>query len=83
MKFVKVKEDPSHATDFNFLTNMIYNFYMLQPLGEGRRGDYISFSCTCPEYSKRRACHHSQAKGMKDGLVQIPVDRSFQNVGKK
>ncbi len=50
---------------------------------DGRRGDYILFSCTRPEYFKRRACHYSLAKGMKDGLVQIPVDRSFQNHGKK
>jgi len=49
MRLVKVKEDPSRATDFNFLTNMMSNFYMLQPLGEGRRGDYILFSCTCRE----------------------------------
>jgi len=44
MKFVKVKEDPVRAKDSNFLANMISSFYMIQLLGEGRRGDYYYFS---------------------------------------
>ena len=41
------------------------------------------YSCTCTKYSKRGACYHSLAKGIKDGVVHIPDDRSFQSLGKK
>jgi hypothetical protein len=59
------------------------NFYVLDPLLDARRGDYIHYLCSCPEFSKRFSCHHSLAKGIKDRLVKIPFDRIFRTLGKK
>jgi hypothetical protein len=82
-QFIKVKDNPSMATVFHVLINLVFIFCMLEPYGDARRGNFILYSCTCIEYFKRGACHHSLAKGIKDGVVHIPVDRSFQILGKK
>ena len=80
-KYLKLLEKPSIATSFDSISKMMSSFYRLEPLYPGR--GIIHFSCSCPEYAKRAACHHALAQGIKGTLVDIPLDRSFQTLGKK
>ena len=63
-KFLKLLENPSAAPNFDFITNMCFNFYCLEPLHHAR--GHMNFSCTCPQYAKRVACHHSLALGIQE-----------------
>jgi len=81
--FLKLKDNPFRAPDVLFLMNVMSNFYVLDPLLDARRGVYIHYSCFCLEFSKHFSCHHSLAKGIKDRIVNILLDLSFQTLGKK